>query len=353
MANILYWTRSDFLQQNRRGGGMRSKTDTMIEAWIDHNIVVSNTLSTPQQKQQVVEKTWIPPEERKTETGEIVETQFKYDVILIELMGLLDSPRDACEDRIRQLAAYPAPKIVYGSDSEIFRWYGFELEALRPVTDVWIANCEWQDSYFRDFDLPVAGIVYEPINTNLFRPNEDINPVIIAGGQVSYGKQSDFFIELFAKLKETDTGIYKTAYVGGADLWGKPKPEDLNLQKGIKAVVDIFHGTVSQSKVAEAIGAAAIGVLNPHYETCNRFDMELMSSGKARVCGRHIIYDERPNAGRFEGVSECIEILETLTDGWSELPDAKYGKAARTHAIKNFSFESTQDQLNQILRGVL
>ena len=350
--NILYYTRPDFVQHAGQlsSGGMGTKTRAILDGWgTDHKIVVDSKIPSLSETQK--EETWLPPEDR-TESDKVIVSQF--DVILIELMGLLQDPRDDVFKRIEELKNYPAPKVVYGSDSEIFRWTGAELDALKAITTLWIPNCKWQADYFRDFDLPVTHIVSEPINCDLFRPATEIKKVIIAGGAISYEKQTEFFIGLFGELSKMDTGEYQTAYVGSADLWGAPKPIDLELQHYLEEVIDIFHGNVSQSKVASILGIAAIVVLNPHYETCNRFHMEAMASGKPTVCGKHILYDERPVTLRFDSsVEDCIEKLSYLTKDFEELPDKSHGKTARAFADEYFAYEASLNALNTLLRGVV
>ena len=91
--------------------------------------------------------------------------------------------------------------------------------------------------------------MFEPIDCDLFRPSENPKKIIVAGGAVSYEKQSNFFVELFSKLKEIDTGDYETAYVGSADGWGgKPKAVDYELQHHLKRVTDNWHGQIPAVK---------------------------------------------------------------------------------------------------------
>ena len=341
--NILYYTRPDFVEHAGQlsSGGMGTKTRAILDGWgTDHKIIVDSKIP----KGSV---TYLPSQEQ-------TETVLQFDVVLIELMGLLQSPREDVFKRIEELKNYPAPKIVYGSDSEVFRWTGKELDALKEIVTLWIPNCKWQADYFRDFDLPTTHVVSEPINCDLFRPATEIKKIIIAGGAISYEKQTEFFIKLFGKLAEMDTGEYKTAYVGSADLWGVPKPIDLELQHYLEEVTDNFHGNVSQAKVASFAGEAAIGVLNPKYETCNRFHQELMGLGKPTLCGPHICYDERPVTDRFDGsVDDCIEKLTILTHDFEELPDKSYGKTARKFAEEHFAYEASLDAINTLLRGVV
>ena len=326
MSNILYITPEIYLR-NQIAGGMGTKTRALKTAWgLNHNIDVASELD--------------------------LELVNLYDVIIIELLGFRKKNKEKFDARIEALKAAPAPKFVYGSDSEVFRWPGEKLDALKAVVTAWIPNCHWQSDYFMDFDLPVVDVVHEPIDCDLFRPGKK-EKHIIAAGTVSHEKNSVFFIELFSKLKEMNTGDYQTVYVGSAGGWGNLKVLDLELQKDFKKVTDVFHGQLKPEKVAKAFGDAAVGVLNPFYETCNRIDMELFASGTPRVCGPHILYDERPDSHRFTTVDECIGVLEELTSNFVELPSGKYdGKAEREYAVENFSYEASCGQLNSILDGV-
>ena len=321
--NLLYLTPNMYLTR-RRAGGMRTKTQAIKEAWsLFYNVDIASELDT-----------------------ELINL---YDVILIELLGFRKKKKDKFDAQIEALKASPAVKIVYGSDSEIFRWTGAELDALKQVVTAWIPNCPWQADYFMDFDVPVVDVVFEPINTDLFRPSEK-QKVILASSAISYEKHSDFFIELFARLKEMHTAEYKTAYVGSAGGWGDLEPANLKLQKELKGVTDDFHGELPPEKVANVFSSTAVAVLNPKYETCNRTDMELMASGVARICGNHVCYDERLTTERFITIDECIEKIKDITSGFTALPTPQHGQNAREYAVNSFSYEATLTQLNEVIQ---
>ena len=323
-VNILYVTPSAY-NTRKFAGGMGTKTKALLAAWGD-----TGTFDT---------------------TEDVLGTDLdNYDVIIIELLGFRN---DSFHEKIEKLGACGVPKIVYGSDSEVFRWTGNELSALNKIISLWIPNMQWQKHYFQDFGFAVTDVVYEPIDTDLFRPSKERELSIIAGGAISYEKQSDFFIQLFTALQPIKN-TYKTVYLGSADLWHQPpKVLDLELEHALKAVTDVFHGAVKQAKVATAIGKASVGVLNPFYETCNRFSMELMAGGVPQVCGIHICYDERPVDARFETLDECINTLSEMTNGFTAAPDKELGTDAREYAEEYFSYEATLTQLNSILRRVL
>lgn len=326
MANILFIIPTFYIE-NRFAGGMGTKISAIVDGWggsEGHNITVAPELK---------------PDEKD-----------KYDVIIIELLGLRNNGKLA--ERVEVLKSAPAPKIVYGSDSEIFRWTGDQRRMLQEIVSLWVPNMRWQADYFQDFDLPTTGVVYEPIDCDLFTPKTERKKIILAGGATCPEKQTEFFIELFGKLKG-NSGEYKTAYLGDASLWGEITTENLILEKQLDAVTDNFYGAVKPTKVATVMSEAAVGVLNPHYETCNRFDMELMASGVSRVCGSHICYDERPTAARFQTVDDCIAQLKTLTNDFTALPGEKHAAEVREYAVEHFSYQASLKQLNTVLRYVL
>lgn len=322
--NIFYMTPDQY--KTKRFGGMGTKTKTIAEAWSSEHYI---------------------------DIGSVIDPELAslYDVVIIELLGFRNGEK--LKERVENLKRMDVPKVVYGSDSELLRWSGQELATLKEIVTLWIPNMEWQGNYFRDFELPVSDVVYEPINTDMFRPVEQRQKVIIAGGAISQQKQSEFFIELFGTLQEMDTGDYTTAYLGGADSWETYEAINFEIEHELKAVTDTFHGHVSPNKVAVALSEAGVGVLNPHYETCNRFDMELMASGVPRVCGRHVCYDERPTVARFTDTKSCIKALQSITNEFTALPDQTYSEEAVVYARENFSYEATLQQLNSILRRII
>lgn len=329
MANILYYTRPDFIY-NAHSGGMGTKTKAIVEAWADggiHKIDCASDLSPIQQADTA------------------------YDVVMLELLQI-HNPETWAKD-MELLKNFSGAVLVYGSDSELLRMPGHLISELLQHVDLWVPNCYWQANYFADFNLPVAEVVHEPIDTDLFHPSENVKKTIVAGGMISYGKQSDFFIELFEKLKEVKKE-YQTAYIGSAGTWGdRYSAVNLELERELKKNVDIFYGLIPSVKVARAMGEAAVGVLNPFYETCNRVHMELMGTGKPTVCGVHVCYDERPVTKRFRSLDDCIDALKELTDDFTELPDKTLGAKEREHAETYFSYEASREQFNNVLRRVL
>lgn len=183
--------------------------------------------------------------------------------------------------------------------------------------------------------------------------NPRAKKIIVAGGVVSYGKRAEFFIELFSELKKHQKN-YKTAYIGSAGGWSKKfESANLRLEHELKKVTDLFYGQLRPADVAKRLSESAIGVLNPLYETCNRFGMEMMASGVPRVCSEHICYDNTLNTARFKGIEGCISVLATLTRDFEELPDETYSQELRKYALDHYSYEATQNQLNDYLRMIL
>ena len=339
MANIFYLTRSDFLS-NTFGGGMKTKTDALSEAWTDgglHKVVCGSDLS------RLQGHGWRPPEEES-------EPSPTFDVVVLELLGLNNF--ENFDANLAILESFSGPVLVYGSDSELLRWRGKYIEALKKVVYGWIANCQWQARYFQDYRLPVLGIVREPIDCDLFRPSETHEKVIVASGNISYGKRTDFFIDLFSEIKKLDTA-YKTAYIGEFSWGGKPSIENLKLRDALKVVVDVFHGNVSPARVSAILSTAGIGVLDAYYETCNRFGMELQASGVYIAAGSHICFDEWPHVQRFTDLESCLSLLSEATQGYEELPPPTTGNESTQWAKSNFSYEASLNQLNMVLRGIL
>ena len=335
MTNILYLTRSDFFTDSF-AGGVGTKTHAIHAAWSDKGIHKINYTADLR----------MLDEDDETATNNI-------DVILIELLGLPRNNAELFDIMMSKLRKFTGPILVYGSDSDIFRWHPAQLQALKEVVHGWIPNCKWQQAYFQDFDIPVYSVVHEPINCDIFKAAEETEKIIIAGGMISYAKNSTFFVALFESLKSVKRD-YKTAYIGSVETWNKKSnAANLQIQKAIEDSVDIFHGTLSQERVSTEMSKAAVAVLNPFYETCNRFHMETMACGTPTLCGAHICYDERPVTARFTDLKDCIRQLQNLTTDFTELPIPELGNKEKKFAIKNFSYQASLEQFNAILRRVL
>ena len=322
MANILYYTRENFIKKGR-AGGMKTKSDAIQESWSSDGL-------------------------HTVEASASLEDVLAYDVVIVELLALNDF--EVLEDRLQVLEDCQTV-LIYGSDSELLRWKGKDIHLLREKTFIkWIANCQWQANYFQNFDLPVIGIVREPVNCDLFRPNVRPKPRILAGGNVSYEKNTTFFIELFQKLREMDTGDYETMYVGDANLWGDFSVLGLKLANALEAVTHKYMGAVSQSKVAKYLSEGSVFVVNSFYETCNRMGMEAHAAGLPIVAGPHICFDEWPCAKRFTTLDGCIKKIQEVTTDFSGLPGSKLREDARRWAEAECSYEVSLEQLNTILR---
>ena len=341
MANILYVTRSNFINF-KRAGGMGTKSAALQQAWDDggiNRVTMSDSL-------KILEKT-----QRQVHLPDGVKPRMhsvSFDVVILELLAINDE--SALNANVEILKDFKGAVLVYGSDSELLRWKGQSIEMLKSGVDGWIANCEWQANYFRDFGVPVLGVVREPINCDLFRPGEVRKRVICAGGRISYGKQSDFFIDLFTALKETD---YATAYVGSSQGWGQTDPLGLELEDQLKAVTDTFYGEIPQSQVASVFGESAILVLNSHYDTCSRMGMEGQASGLCIVAGPHLCFDEYPHAHRFSNLTACLSVLSEVTESFTMLPVRKDSDSNRKWALEEYSYESSLHQINDVLRRIL
>jgi len=323
---------------------MGTKMQAISEAWSDggiHKIRFGENLGAIVKGSEG----WKPPSESSENEG--------YDAVILELLALNDYEK--FDENMSHLEAFAGTILVYGSDSELLRYRGRHREALAQRVDGWIANCEWQAAYWRDFELAVLGVVREPVDCEKFRPGEDRESLIVSGGNVSYEKRSDFFIDLFETLLVSDTNSYRTGYIGNASLWGLARPQNLILEGKLRNAVDKFYGLVPASSVSSILGSASIIVLNPHYETCNRLGMEALASGTTVVAGPHLCYDEwGSSVHRFDGsVKGCMKVLEDITQGFSEFPDRSVSQSARQYAVDNFSYKASLAQLEDIFRRVL
>ena len=245
------------------------------------------------------------------------------------------------------LRDHAATKILYCSEMELFRWTGSFRKELLEICDVVTCNCDYQASLFGAVGIRNPYRLIDPIPAAEFQPMPK-KLQIASMGLISEIKGSPFIAALFKMLAPTPI---ETVYVGGAGLWGETSETDLALEAEIRASADIFHQNLLPQFVPKAIGAASFFVGNALHDVFSSCHAEALMSGCISVSGQHPIYAERFGFA-LRTVTDVIEMVDELTEGFKRLPDPELNSRSREWAVAHLSFETFTLQLSNLLRSL-
>ena len=237
-------------------------------------------------------------------------------------------------------------KILYCSETEVFRWTGQFRKALLEICDVVTCNCDYQASLFTAVGIQNPYRLIDPIPEDEFQPLTK-HKQVVAIGRISEIKGSAFVAELFRLLADTPI---ETVYVGGAKLWGEANAGDLVLEAEIREYTDIFHENVPPRYVPEAIGAASFFVGSTIYDVFSSCHAEALMSGCISIGGAHPIYAERPGF-TVKTAQAAVDMIAQLTNDFKEMPAQQRGQRARHWAEQHLSFDCFKGQLTDLLRA--
>ena len=280
--------------------------------------------------------------------GELYEIHVISDLSLMRSEFLLIEPfyfRMSGTNTLDGLRSHPATKILYCSETEVFRWTGRFRKELLEICDVVTCNCDYQASLSTAVGIQSPYRLIDPIPEDEFQPLPK-EMQVVAMGRISEIKGSGFVAELFRLLADTPI---ETVYVGGSKLWGEAAAGDLVLEAEIRDYTDIFYENVLPRYVPEAIGAASFFVGSTIYDVFSSCHGEALMSGCISIGGEHPIYAERPGF-TVKTAEATVDVIGELTNDFKEIPDQKQGQDARRWAEQYLSFDCFKHQLKDLLR---
>ena len=280
--------------------------------------------------------------------GELYEIHVISDLSLMRSEFLLIEPfyfRMSGVDTLDGLRSHPATKILYCSETEVFRWTGRFRKELLEICDVVTCNCDYQASLSTAVGIQNPYRLIDPIPEDEFQPLPK-EMQVVAMGRISEIKGSGFVAELFRLLADTPI---ETVYVGGAKLWGEANAGDLELEAEIRDYTDTFYENVLPRYVPETIGAASFFVGSTIYDVFSSCHAEALMSGCISIGGGHPIYAERPGF-TVKTAEAAFDMIGELTNGFKEMPDQQRGQDVRRWAEQHLSFDCFKDQLTDLLR---
>ena len=280
--------------------------------------------------------------------SELYEIRVISDLSSIRSEFLLIEPfyfRMSGINTLDELRSHPATKILYCSETEVFRWTGRFRKELLEICDVVTCNCDYQASLSKAVGIQNPYRLIDPIPEDEFQPLTK-QMQVVAMGRISEIKGSAFIAELFRLLSDTPI---ETAYVGGAKLWGEANAGDLMLEAEIREYTDTFYENILPRYVPEAIGAASFFVGSTIYDVFSSCHAEALMSGCISIGGAHPIYAERPGF-TVKTAQDAVNMIAQLTNNFKEIPDQKQGQDARHWAEQHLSFDCFKDQLTDLLQ---
>ena len=281
--------------------------------------------------------------------GDLYEIRVISDLSSLRSEFLLIEPfyfRMSGINTLDGLRSHPATKILYCSETEVFRWTGRFRKELLEICDVVTCNCDYQASLFTAVGIQNPYRLIDPIPEDEFQPLTK-QMQVVAMGRISEIKGSAFIAEVFRLLADTPI---ETVYVGGAKLWGESNAGDLALEAEIREYTDIFHENVLPRYVPEAIGAASFFVGSTIYDVFSSCHAEALMSGCISLGGAHPIYAERPGF-TVKTAEAAFDVIGELTNDFLEMPDPQRGQDVRRWAEQHLSFDCFKGQLTDLLRG--
>ena len=247
---------------------------------------------------------------------------------------------------LNEFASYSGVKVLYSTEMHPLKWVGNFRDNVIREFDYVTYCCEFQRKLWDAMGIKNIHLLTDPIDTDLFIPLEK-RLQVIAVGRISSIKNSEFIRDLFAKLQPIK-GV-STCYVGGASLWGGQLRSDVMLELEIRNVVDVFVENCPQSVLAGYFGQSSFFVANNFHETFSESQAEALSAGCVSVCGGHPLFSERPGFFTKSGVDATFSVLESVTEGFTRLPESDLFDRSRAWAIENVGFNAFNRQLSAVL----
>ena len=266
--------------------------------------------------------------------------------------------RIGCEDedpktKLDQLkSATHLSKILYCSEAEVIRWTGKFRNSVLSLCAGVTANTKYQQGFLTALGVNNIHRLVDPINPYLYRMGYPSDPpLVVAGGLISDSKNAQRIIEVFGALKSKNV---RTAYIGSAGTWGgHGNPTSQKLEMLMEQVTDDFYGNVSKEIVSHVFSQASVFVADSTHDTSAQMHCEAMFSGVVPVVGVHPVYQERPGIVGCRAVSDFVNGIGTVTNGFKTPPALEYRMAIREWAVSQYGYSAFQKQMTDLVSRYL
>src|SRR6516225_8165704 len=218
----------------------------------------------------------------------------------------------------------------------------FELRMMKRLRN-WIGVSRWFNAEWKTFSkaLPLREtIVYNPVDTSLFRPTGSIDPNLIF---YSGGLRSRKGVHTLAKAARLFLKDLPGTRLAMASFECEMKKAEVLSFAGEMAHRIEFLPFMSQKELAPVMAGASVFVMPSLYESCGNGWIEAMACGVPVVgssasCGPEIIADGE--TGFLSNPEDPGEVAQKVKDILSDRERAlQMGAAGRRRAIARFSVE--------------
>ena len=257
----------------------------------------------------------------------------------------LDEDRSPVAARIDALRAYEGRKILLCSEMEVLRWSGSHRENILEMMDLVLASCEYQRSLMEACGVKVDGVVYEPVNEDLFYPVEKEN-MVVAVGSTNHVKNIEAIIKVFEGL---EGGPYKRVFIGSPIVWGSmaglrydPTFEwMMDRYYRLQELSDEFYHASPATLVSYMLSKARYYLNFAYHEVCCRTAMEALLSGTGVLAGMHPVFKEYPVVASGLMPDACVDLI------LEERPGEPVG--ARKWALENVSYSAFSKSVKRLI----
>lgn len=323
------YTKFDLEATRSAGGGMQPNINarkTALESRYKVNLV--SEIDTLKSEFCLVECLWFAQEWKKDVSPEKLATTYA--------------------ERIDAFCKTKSTKVVVCSELQIARLHWWVRAKIKHFPAGLVVNdrCLWDITVA--LDITPIGYLCDAIDPYLFKPGKKELSVIALGG-LKHIKNPYLIFEVFRKLE--GTGI-KRIFIGSAGIWSNEKrPEDIRLEKEIKACTDLWIPNASYIDTAYHLSSGAIAINDTWHDISSRSNQEQLMSGLVSIGGKHPLFENRPGIHGLETADDFIAAIQVLTDNYTQIP-YKACQKSRDWALKHVSTDMFLQQFDQILRSV-
>lgn len=237
-------------------------------------------------------------------------------------------------------------KVLSCTDQSIIEISQEERERVCSISDIVISSSAFQGTQLANLNIDSL-VVTDPVPDIFFAPSKEPGLRVIAIGQISSIKNSQTVIEIYRIL--TEKGI-RTAYCGGAALWGKASSESLFLERSLRSVTDDFYNNISEFELMRELQKSSIGLFCSYHDTGSESNLEWCATGRWSFYGGHGLWEERPGEHGLNSVEDfCDAILDYSSEGLN-LPSDRDRRESHNWAVANCSFSAFLEKWQEVVK---